>query len=179
MEELGMNKIAIWGAGAVLALITAVGTFAASDTVQTAVTGSDDVVEDTLQIEEEEDANLEEEEDANNEEDADGTLEEDEDVNTEDEEDDLNGDDTGVPADSPACEQVGCGEVETPDGTVKNLPQPAVDGIEGAKENMAEAQENAEAGRAHRPDFAGDDDGEEDEDEEEDEEELEIEEDEE
>ena len=46
----------------------------------------------------------------------------------------------GVPEDSPACDNVGCGEVENAGGVTLHLPQPAVDGINRAAENRAAAQ---------------------------------------
>jgi hypothetical protein len=52
--------------------------------------------------------------------------------------------DLGVPEDSPACERLGCDWVETGDGVMKYLPQPAVDGINRARENRERAQELAE-----------------------------------
>ena len=45
----------------------------------------------------------------------------------------------GVPEDSPACENNGCGEVENAGGVTLHLPQPAVDGINRAAENRANA----------------------------------------
>lgn len=49
----------------------------------------------------------------------------------------------GVPEDSPACENVGCGEVTNPGGVTLHLPQPAVDGMNKAAENRAAAQDKA------------------------------------
>lgn len=46
----------------------------------------------------------------------------------------------GVPEGSPACDNVGCGEVENAGGVTLRLPQPAVDGINRAAENRAAAQ---------------------------------------
>ncbi len=48
----------------------------------------------------------------------------------------------GVPQDSPACENNGCGEVTNSGGVTLHLPQPAVDGINRAAENRAAAQGN-------------------------------------
>lgn len=48
----------------------------------------------------------------------------------------------GVPADSPACEKLGCSEVETPGGVTVNVPQPAADGMARAAENRANAGNN-------------------------------------
>lgn len=59
----------------------------------------------------------------------------------------------GVPEDSPACENVGCGEVENAGGVTLHLPQPAVDGINRAAENRAAAQEKA--GGAGKPEGKG------------------------
>lgn len=56
---------------------------------------------------------------------------------------DLDGE-RGVPADSPACENVGCRDVTTADGETKHLPNPAADGIERAKELHQEALERRE-----------------------------------
>jgi hypothetical protein len=46
----------------------------------------------------------------------------------------------GVPQDSPACENVGCGEVTNAGGVNLHLPQPAVDGIDRAREHREAAQ---------------------------------------
>jgi len=48
----------------------------------------------------------------------------------------------GVPQDSPACENNGCGEVTNAGDVTLYLPQPAVDGINRAAENRAAAREN-------------------------------------
>jgi hypothetical protein len=77
--------------------------------------------------------------------------------------DDLNGDDengddsgiSGVPEDSPACENNGCAIVETPDGVSKNLPLPAVEGITRAKEQREQAQQNGDGNGQGQP--SGDD----------------------
>lgn len=50
--------------------------------------------------------------------------------------------DGGVPADSPACDNVGCAEAETPGGVNLNLPQPAADGMDRAKAYREAAQGN-------------------------------------
>lgn len=45
----------------------------------------------------------------------------------------------GVPTDSPACDELvqhGCDVVELPNGLMINLPQPAVDGINQAQQNV-------------------------------------------
>lgn len=57
--------------------------------------------------------------------------------------------DLGVPEDSPACQRLGCDWVETGDGVMKYLPQPAVDGINRARENRERAQERAEQAQQH------------------------------
>lgn len=59
----------------------------------------------------------------------------------------------GVPADSPACEQVGCRTVDTPDGLSLNLPEPAADGIEQAADHAADAQQHGLPDQAH-PDLS-------------------------
>lgn len=52
----------------------------------------------------------------------------------------------GVPEDSPACENVGCGEVDNASGVTLHLPQPAVDGMNRAAENRAAAQDKGAGG---------------------------------
>ncbi|MBE0611831.1 MAG: hypothetical protein IH609_20795 [Dehalococcoidia bacterium] len=52
----------------------------------------------------------------------------------------------GVPEDSPACENVGCGEVTNPGGVTLHLPQPAVDGMNKAAENRAAAHDKENGG---------------------------------
>jgi hypothetical protein len=52
----------------------------------------------------------------------------------------------GVPQDSPACENVGCGEVTNPGGVTLHLPQPAVDGMNKAAENRAAARDKENGG---------------------------------
>jgi len=54
----------------------------------------------------------------------------------------------GVPEDSPACENVGCGEVVNAGGVTLHLPQPAVDGINKAAEHRAAAQEKGSSSRS-------------------------------
>lgn len=59
--------------------------------------------------------------------------------------------DHGVPVDSPACEKHGCSdEVEVPGGHSLNLPDPAVEGMEGAAEHRSDAQSGE--GSHGRPD---------------------------
>jgi hypothetical protein len=50
----------------------------------------------------------------------------------------------GVPEDSPACENPGCGEVENAGGVTLHLPQPAADGITRAAENREAARNKGE-----------------------------------
>jgi hypothetical protein len=50
----------------------------------------------------------------------------------------------GVPGDSPACENVGCGEVTNAGGVTLHLPQPAVDGINRAREHREAAQDKGQ-----------------------------------
>lgn len=52
----------------------------------------------------------------------------------------------GLPEDSPACENVGCGEVTNAGGVTLHLPQPAVDGINRARENREAAQDKGQGG---------------------------------
>ena len=52
----------------------------------------------------------------------------------------------GVPEDSPACENVGCGEITNPGGVTLHLPQPAVDGMNKAADNRAAARDKENGG---------------------------------
>lgn len=52
----------------------------------------------------------------------------------------------GVPEDSPACDNVGCGEVTNPGGVTLHLPQPAVDGMNRAADNRAAAHDKENGG---------------------------------
>lgn len=74
----------------------------------------------------------------------------------------------GVPEDSPACENVGCGEVTNAGGVTLHLPQPAVDGINRARDHREAAQDKGQGADASdepgatsaakpggRPDHAG------------------------
>ncbi len=50
----------------------------------------------------------------------------------------------GVPEDSPACDNIGCGDVTNPGGVTLHLPQPAVDGITRAAEKREAARDKGE-----------------------------------
>lgn len=60
----------------------------------------------------------------------------------------------GVPQDSPACQNVGCGEVENAGGVALHLPQPAVDGITRAAVNREAAQNRGQQGTSDDPSAA-------------------------
>ncbi len=61
----------------------------------------------------------------------------------------------GVPEDSPACENAGCGEVTNPGGVTLHLPQPAVDGMNKAAENRAAAHDRENGGAGASANGAG------------------------
>lgn len=61
----------------------------------------------------------------------------------------------GVPEDSPACDNAGCGEVTNPGGVTLHLPQPAVDGMNKAAENRAAAHDKENGGAGASANGAG------------------------
>ena len=121
MRRLLRTKVIIGVGVGALAVFGAVGAFASTDTLRSNDNAANHVPGDTIELPPQ-------------------AQQQEEGVTQEVEEDD----DLGVPQDSPACERLGCDWVETGDGVMKYLPQPAVDGINRARENRERAQERTE-----------------------------------